>query len=55
MKNFLLFNLFWVILCYIKVKLEEIPRLNTSTALKILTTCHQESLNQKVNVATIVV
>jgi uncharacterized protein GlcG (DUF336 family) len=43
------------LLCYGKVKLEEIPRLDTSTALKILTACHQESLNQKVNVAIIVV
>ena len=43
------------LLCYSKVKLEEIPRLDTATALKILTACHQESLNQKVDVAIIVV
>ena len=42
-------------LCYGKMKLEEIPRLDTTTALRILTTCHQESLNQKVDVAIIVV
>lgn len=55
MKIFLLFNLFWAMLCYSKVTLEEIPILNTATALKILTTCHQESLKQKVDVAIIVV
>ena len=38
-----------------KVKLEEIPRLDTTTALKILGACHRESLVQKVNVAIVVV
>jgi len=55
MKKFLLLNMFWAVLCYSKVKLEEIPRLNTATALKILASCHQESINQKVEVAIIVV
>ena len=55
MKKFLLLNMFWAVLCYGKVKLEEIPRLNTATALKILASCHQESINQKVEVAIIVV
>ena len=32
------------------MKLEEIPRLNTNTALKIPTICHQESIGQKVDV-----
>ena len=43
--------------CFViaKVKLEEIPRLNTSTALKILASCHQESINQKVDVAIMIV
>ena len=50
MNKILLFNMFRVILCYIKAKLKGIPRLNTATALKILPTCHQESLNQKVDV-----
>ena len=55
MKIFLLLNMCWAVLCYSKVKLEEIPRLNTATALKILTSCHQESINQKVDVAIMVV
>ena len=38
-----------------KVKLEEIPRLDTTTALKILAACHSESLAQKVNVAIVIV
>ena len=38
-----------------KVKLEEIPRLDTTTALKILGACHRESLVQKVNVAIVIV
>lgn len=38
-----------------KVKLEEIPRLNTSTALKILAICHQESINQEVDVGIVIV
>ena len=38
-----------------EINLEEIPRLDTSTALKILGACHQESLSKKVNVAIIVV
>ena len=40
---------------YSEVKLEEIPRLNTSTALKILTICHQESIDQKVDVGIVIV
>ena len=55
MKIFLLLNMCSAMLCYGKVKLEEIPRLDTTTALRILTACHQESLNQKVDVAIIVV
>ena len=55
MKKFLFLNMFWAVLCYSKVKLEEIPRLNTATALKILASCHQESINQKVEVAIMVV
>ncbi|MDA8823028.1 heme-binding protein [Opitutales bacterium] len=55
MKIFLLLNMFSALLCYSKVNLEEIPRLDTATALKILTACHQESLNQKVDVAIMVV
>ena len=38
-----------------KIKLEEIPRLNTTTALKILIACHQESMDQKVEVAIVIV
>ena len=38
-----------------EIKLEEIPRLGTATALKILTTCHEESVNQKVEVAIVIV
>jgi uncharacterized protein GlcG (DUF336 family) len=38
-----------------EIKLEEIPRLDTATALKILTACHQESVNQKVEVAIVIV
>jgi len=40
---------------YSEVKLEEIPRLNTSTALKILAICHQESMDQKVDVGIVIV
>ena len=38
-----------------EVKLEEIPRLDTATALKILVACHHESLIKKVNVAIVIV
>mgnify|MGYP004001436507 FL=1 len=55
MKVFILLNMCCAMLCFGKVKLEEIPRLDTTTALKILTTCHQESLSQKVDVAIVVV
>ena len=40
---------------YSEVKLEEIPRLNTSTALKTLAICHQESIDQKVDVGIVIV
>ena len=38
-----------------EVKLEEIPRLDTATALKILVASHHESLIKKVNVAIVIV
>ena len=52
--------IFFTFLCfalisYGEIKLEEIPRLNTTTALKILSACHQESVNQKVEVAIVIV
>ena len=55
MKTILLLNLCLAMFCHSKIKLEEVPRLDTATALKILTNCHQESLTQKVNVAIVVV
>ena len=55
MKIFILFYLFCTSLIYAEIKLEEIPRLNTTTALKILSACHQESINQEVNVAIVIV
>lgn len=47
--------LFCHLISYGEIKLEEIPRLDTSTALKILAACHQESLSQKVDVAIMIV
>ena len=47
--------LFCHLISYGEIKLEEIPRLDTSTALKILAACHQESLSQKVEVAIMIV
>ena len=38
-----------------QINLEKIPRLDTATALKILNASHQESINQKVNIAIVVV
>tara|TARA_B100001248_G_scaffold179689_1_gene136645 strand:+ start:1064 stop:1315 length:252 start_codon:yes stop_codon:yes gene_type:complete len=32
----------FALISYEEIKLEEIPRLNNSTALKILSACHQE-------------
>lgn len=55
MKIFILFYLFCTILMHAEVKLEKVPRLDTTTALKILSACHQESINQKVNVAIVIV
>ncbi len=55
MKIFPFVSLFLSIQSYSEIKLEEIPRLNTSTAIQILTTCHQESIRQKVHVAIVIV
>ena len=55
MKIFLCINFCFVLFCYGEVKLEQIPRLNTSTALQILNDCHRESLNQGAEVAIVVV
>ena len=55
MKIFLCINFCFVLFCYGDLKLEQIPRLNTSTALQILNDCHWESLNQGVEVAIVVV
>mgnify|MGYP004191689031 CR=1 FL=1 len=40
---------------YSEVKLEEIPRLNKSTALKILAIWYQELIDQKVDVGIVIV
>lgn len=45
----------FALISYGEIKLEEIPRLNTTTALKILSACHQESVDQKVEVAIVIV
>ena len=47
--------LFFQLISFGEVKLEEIPRLNTTTAIKILNACHGEALIQKVNVAIVIV
>ena len=47
--------LFVHLISFGELKLEEKPRLNTTTALKILNACHGEALIQKVNVAIVVV
>ena len=47
--------LFCHLISYGEIKLEEIPRLDTSTALKILVACHQEALSQKGEVAIMIV
>jgi glc operon protein GlcG len=57
-KNMKIFSLLYIsctLFLYSEVKLEEIPRLNTSTALKILAICHQESIKQKVDVGIVIV
>ena len=55
MKPILLMLFILALTLHGKVKLEEIPRLDTTTALKILGACHQESLIKKVNVAIVIV
>ena len=45
----------FALISYGEIKLEEIPILNTTTALKILSACHQESVDQKVEVAIVIV
>jgi glc operon protein GlcG len=55
MKIFSLLYISCTLFLYSEVKLEEIPRLNTSTALKILAICHQESIKQKVDVGIVIV
>ena len=55
MRIFILLQLCCAFICYGELKLEEVPRLNTATAIKILAACHQESLDQKVNVGIVVV
>ena len=47
--------LFFRLISFGEIKLEEIPRLNTTTALKILNDCHKEALIQEVNVAIVIV
>ena len=47
--------LFFRLISFGEIKLEEIPRLDTTTALKILNACHEEALTQKVNVAIVIV
>ena len=49
-----LFLLFLPLISYSQIKLEEIPRLDTKTALKILVACHEESLGRSVDVAIVV-
>ena len=49
-----LFVLFLPLISYSQIKLEEIPRLDTKTALKILVACHEESLGRSVDVAIVV-
>ena len=55
MKIFILSQFFFALLSYGQLKLEKIPRLDTKTALKILITCHEESLRQDVNVGIVIV
>ena len=47
--------LFFHLISFGEIKLDKIPRLNTTTALKILNACHEETLIQKVNVAIVIV
>ena len=47
--------LFCNLITYGEVKLEEIPRLDNTTALKILNACHEEAVIRKANVAIVVV
>jgi uncharacterized protein GlcG (DUF336 family) len=54
MKIISLLYIFCTLSLYSEVKLEEIPRLNTSTALKILVICHQESIDQKVDAGIVI-
>ena len=54
MKIFILSQFFFALLSYGQLKLEKIPRLDTKTALKILITCHEESLRQE-NVGIVIV
>ena len=55
MKLIFTINFFCTALCLGELKLEQVPRLNTSTALKILNACHKESLQQNVDVGIVVV
>ena len=55
MKLIFTINFFCTVLCLGELKLEQVPRLNTSTALKILNACHDESLQQNVDVGIVVV
>lgn len=47
--------LFCTLISHAELKLEEIPRLNTVTALRILNASHRESINQEVNIAIVIV
>ena len=47
--------LFVHLISFGEVKLEEIPRLDNTTALKILNACHEEAVIRKANVAIVVV
>ena len=55
MKLFIFFAVSCALIGSAALKLESIPRLDTASALKILIASQQESLNQKVDVAIIVV
>ena len=54
MRLFILLQLCCALITYGELKLKEIPRLDTATAIKILSACHQESLEQKVEVGIVV-
>ena len=47
------YSFYFFLISYSQIKLEEIPRLDTKTALKILVACHEESLGS-VDVAIVV-